>query len=340
MKIAIALSGGIDSAFAAYLLKKQNYDLIAITFKIFDSQEETLFKAQKIAQQLQIPHYIIDFKEIFEKEVITYFVNSYAKGKTPNPCIWCNKKIKFGEFFRYALRSFKIDKFATGHYVKIEEYKNEILFKKAKDKKKDQSYFLSLVDKEVISYLDFPLGDFTKEEVRDLAQALFPFIKVKESQDICFLKGKSLKEFLSKFLPEKKGPVIYNNKIVGWHPGIYWFTIGQRKGLKLPLGKPLYIISLDPEENKIILGEKEKLFSKGLILENLNLHLSLEKWNEVYAQIRYRSNIVKVKDIYKKGEDYVVLFENPVKSVTPGQICAFYEKEYLLGGGVIKSRLL
>lgn len=342
MRIALALSGGIDSAICAYILKKEGYEVIGLTFELFDSQKETVDKAKQIASFLNISHYILDLKEFFEKEIISYFVNSYAKGVTPNPCAWCNKKIKFGKVLEIAIKTFKIEKFATGHYVEKENYKGKMLLKKAKDVNKDQSYFLSLIDAEVIPSLLFPLGNLTKSEVKALGKKIFNFLDYKDSQDICFLKNKSLKEFLSKYLPKKEGLVFYQDKVVGTHPGIQWFTVGQRKGLGLALGKPLYIVKLCAKENKIILGEEKELFSEGLILENLNLHLPLELWTNPYAKIRYKTPLIKVKDIIKINEEkgeYKILFETPVKGVTPGQICAFYENEFLLGGGVIKEAL-
>jgi tRNA-specific 2-thiouridylase len=339
MKIAVALSGGIDSAVTTYILKEKKYPLIGITFELFESQEENIEKAKYVAHLLNIPHHVLELKEFFKKEIIFYFVDSYAKGLTPNPCAWCNRKIKFGKVLEWAIKNLKIEKFATGHYVKIENYKGKPLLKRAKDKNKDQSYFLALIDCEIIPYLIFPLGDFTKDEVKSLGKNLFKFLDYKESQDICFLKNKTLKEFLSTYLPEKKGFVVYKDKIIGTHSGIQWYTIGQRKGLGIPFGKPLYIVDLDFKENKIILGEEKDLFSKGLILEDLNFHLPLNLWTNPSAQIRYKASMAKVKDIIKNNKEYKVLFETPVKGVTPGQICVFYERDFLLGGGVIKSAI-
>ena len=336
MKIAVALSGGIDSAVTTYILKEKKYPLIGITFELFESQEENIEKAKYVAHLLNIPHHVLELKEFFKKEIISYFVDSYAKGLTPNPCAWCNKKIKFGKVLELAIKNLKIEKFATGHYVKIENYKGKLLLKRAKDKDKDQSYFLALINCEIIPYLILPLGDFTKDEVKSLGKNLFKFLDYKESQDICFLKNKTLKEFLSIYLPEKKGFVVYKDKIIGTHSGIQWYTIGQRKGLGIPFGKPLYIIDLDFKENKIILGEEKDLFSKGLILEGLNFHLPLNLWTNPLAQIRYKASMTKVKDIIKNNKEYKVLFETSVKGVTPGQICVFYERDFLLGGGVIK----
>uniref|UniRef100_A0A7C4NUQ0 tRNA-specific 2-thiouridylase MnmA n=1 Tax=Thermodesulfobacterium geofontis TaxID=1295609 RepID=A0A7C4NUQ0_9BACT len=339
MKIAVALSGGIDSAITAYILKERNYQLIGITFELFESQKETIEKAKYVAHFLNIPHHVLELKEFFKKEIISYFIDSYAKGLTPNPCAWCNRKIKFGKVLEWSIKNLKIEKFATGHYVKIENYKGKSLLKRAKDKNKDQSYFLALIDCEIIPYLIFPLGDFTKDEVKSLGKNLFKFLDYKESQDICFLKNKTLKEFLSTYLPEKRGFVVYKDEIIGTHSGIHWYTIGQRKGLGIPFGKPLYIIDLDFNENKIVLGEEKDLLSKGLILENLNFHLPLDLWTNPLAQIRYKAPIAKVKDIIKNDKEYKVLFETPVKGVTPGQICVFYEDEFLLGGGVIKKAI-
>ncbi len=339
MKIAIALSGGIDSAVAGFLLKKTDYELIGITFEVLDSQNESTKKAKLIAELLNIPHHLLDLKDYFKAEIVDYFINSYAQGLTPNPCAWCNRKVKFGKVLEFAIKTFNVEKFATGHYARITEYKENLVLKKAKDKNKDQSYFLSLIKREVIPHLIFPLGELTKEEIKALGKKLFDFLDYKESQDICFLKNKSLKEFLSEYLPEKKGPVVYKDRVVGTHSGIHLFTIGQRKGLGIPLGKPLYIIELDSKENKIILGEERDLFSNGLILENLNLHLPLNLWENPFAQIRYRADLARVKDIIETEEGYKVLFETPVKGITPGQVCAFYEDEFLLGGGIIKRAI-
>lgn len=338
MKIAICLSGGIDSAVSAYLLKKQGVSLVGITFKLFEKQKE-IEKAKFIAQTLDIPHHIIDLTQKFQEQIISYFINTYAQGKTPNPCALCNAKIKFGEVLDWTLKNLGAEKLATGHYVDLGEYQGELLLKKPKDTKKDQSYFLSLINKQVLPFLNFPLSGYLKEEVKIMAKEIFGIETSQESQDVCFLKRTSVKEFLSMFLQPKKGPVVYKEKVVGTHEGIFFYTIGQRKGLKLPLGKPLYITCLDPQTNTIFLGEKKDLAVKGLVLESLNLHLPIEKWTSPEAQIRYRAPRVKVKDIITEGKKTKVLFEEVVFGVTPGQVCAFYEKEFLLGGGIIVDKL-
>lgn len=334
MKIGIALSGGIDSTAAAYLLKNQGFEVIGLTFKFFKGSEEVCERALKIAERLDIPCYVLDLERDFKEEVISYFIATYQEGKTPNPCAICNKKIKFGKAMQIAFERFKLDKLATGHYVKIEPYKGELLLSKGKDLNKDQSYFLALIDREVLPKLLFPLGTYTKEEVKKLVLDLLDLV-YRESQDVCFLRGKTLKEFLSQYLELKKGPLIYKDKIVGYHQGFYFFTVGQRKGLRLALGKPVYVTKIDPKENKVILGEKADLLKRGVILENLNLHLPISKWTNPFAQIRYRTNQIKIKDILIEPDRWKLIFENPVVGITPGQVCVFYEDNHVLGGGII-----
>lgn len=334
MKIGIALSGGIDSAATAYLLKNQGFELIGLTFKFFKGSENICERALKIAERLNIPCYVLDLERDFKEEVISYFIATYKEGKTPNPCAICNQKIKFGKAMQIAFEKFKLDKFATGHYVKIKDYKGELLLSRARDLNKDQSYFLALIDKEILPKLLFPLGTYTKEEVRKLVLELLDLV-CSESQDVCFLRGKTLREFLSQYLELKKGPIIYRDKIVGYHQGLYFFTVGQRRGLGLALGKPVYVTKIEPKENKVILGEKADLLKRGVILKNLNLHLSLSKWTHPFAQIRYRTNQVKIKDILVETDRWRVFFENPVLGITPGQVCVFYENNHVLGGGII-----
>ncbi|QER42187.1 tRNA 2-thiouridine(34) synthase MnmA [Thermodesulfobacterium sp. TA1] len=338
MKIAICLSGGVDSSFAAYLLKEQGFSLVGLTFKLFENQEE-IEKAKMIAEKLEIPHHIIDLSHEFQAQIISYFVKTYQEGKTPNPCALCNRKIKFGKVLEWALKTLKVEKLATGHYVGLEAYQGEVLLKKAKDHKKDQSYFLSLITKEALPFLTFPLNGYLKEDIKNLAKKIFNLETSKESQDVCFLKGKSIKEFLSLFLNPQKGPIVYKDRVVGQHEGIFFYTIGQRKGLRIPLGKPLYIIRLEAKTNTVFLGEKEDLAAKGVVLENLNLHLPINRWTSPEAQIRYRAPLVKVKDVVQKEEKTEVYFKEPVFGVTPGQVCAFYEKDFLLGGGIIVDKL-
>ncbi len=343
MKVGVALSGGVDSAVSCYLLKKSGAELVALTFDHGYLPKEHLEAAKDIARFFKIEHYILDVKRLFEEKVIKLFIEFYRNGRTPNPCTFCNANIKFAYLLDFAIRKLSCTKFATGHYVKTKIFQGYPLLCSPKDSKKDQTYFLSLVSQKVIPKLEFPLKDFTKEEVKELAEKLkLPCTAEKGSQDICFLKGKPLKDFLKNFLPEKPGKVIYQGKVVGEHKGIYWYTIGQRRGLRLPLGKPLYIAELRAEENEIVLTEEKGLYSTECLLENLNLHLPFDFWEglfkkELYAKVRYRSPLKRVSAVKKRKKGVLVKFAEPVKAITPGQVCAFYYKGMLLGGGIIKE---
>ncbi|MGC8966599.1 MAG: tRNA 2-thiouridine(34) synthase MnmA [Caldimicrobium sp.] len=339
MKVAIALSGGVDSSVSALLLKKEGYDVLGVSFLLFNGQEEILKQAQKVANFLKIPYFLIDLRETFKREVIEHFLREYSRGKTPNPCALCNRIIKFGVLFELVKNNFGAEFYATGHYVEKGHYKNHVLLKISRNREKDQSYFLSLIPREIIPNLLFPVGVFeSKDEVRKIAlQEGLPLYQERESQDVCFFMGKTLKEYLKEHLKEREGEIIYQGKVVGRHKGIHFYTIGQRKGLNLPLGKPLYIIRIDSETNRIYLGEEKELERRDLYLEDLNFHLPLKFWENPKAQIRYRTEKIPVKDLQKEGDAWRVVLEREAKRVTPGQVCAFYENEYLLGGGIILS---
>lgn len=344
IKVAVALSGGVDSAVSALLLKEKkitfsykNYDLIGITFHLFQGQEAQIEKAKGIAKFLGIDHVVFDLRKVFKEKVIKYFIELYKKGLTPNPCAICNRLIKFGLVTELMEKELAASYLATGHYVEIAEYKGYKLLKVSRNVAKDQSYFLALIDQEKLGKLIFPVGTFfSKDEVRKYAleKGLVSFEK-KESQEVCFFQGKSLKDFLMDYLPLVEGEIIYRDKVVGRHKGYFFYTIGQRRGLNLPMGKPLYVIKTDPARNRVFLGEKKDLLKGYLYLDRINFHLPLDKWNKVSAQIRYRSEKVPVKDLIKDERGWKVIFEREVAGIAPGQICAFYEEEYLLGGGII-----
>lgn len=338
-KVAVAMSGGVDSSLSALLLKKEGYEVLGVSFLLFDGQEKALWHAKGIAENLEIPHTIIDLRETFKKEIIVAFLQGYSQGKTPNPCALCNRIIKFGIVAEFVKRDFGAEFYATGHYVRKGEYKGYLLFRVSKNLAKDQSYFLALVKGEVIEHLLFPVGEFeSKEEVKKLAEknGLKGFQK-SESQDVCFFMGKTLKEFLKEHLGEKEGEIIYQGKVVGRHRGIHFYTIGQRKGLNLPLGKPVYVIKLEAETNRVYLGEEKELEKKEFYLEDVNFQLPFAFWERPLAQIRYRTEKIQVKDIVREGEAWKVILERSAKRIAPGQVCAFYESDFLLGGGIIKD---
>ncbi|MCS7199861.1 MAG: tRNA 2-thiouridine(34) synthase MnmA [Caldimicrobium sp.] len=339
-RIAIAMSGGVDSSYSALLLKKTyapKGTIVGVSFLLFEELRPQLEKARQIAEHIGIEHHIIDLREDFQREVKDYFLRSYAQGLTPNPCAICNRTIKFGLVPRLILKSISVDGYATGHYVSKGEHKGYILLKSSSNKARDQSYFLALIERDLIPLLLFPVGNFSnKEEVIKLAKEeglnIFQF---KESQDVCFLQGKTLREYLREYLPEREGEIIYRGKRVGTHMGIHFYTLGQRKGLRIPLGRPLYIVRIDERENKLYLGDEQELLRESFYVKDINFHLPLDRWNRVSAQIRYRTERIVISDIVPEGSLWRIKLAKPTKRITPGQICAFYEGDYLLGGGII-----
>lgn len=338
-KVVVAMSGGIDSSLSALLLRKEGYHVMGVSFLLFDGQEKVLLHAKGVAENLEISHTIIDLREIFKKEIMRAFLQSYSQGKTPNPCALCNRIIKFGVVAELVKGDFGAEFYATGHYVRKGEYKGFNLFRVSKNRFKDQSYFLALVRGEIIESLLFPVGDFeSKEEVKRLAEKEgLKGYQTSESQDVCFLMGKTLKEFLREYLGEKEGEIIYQDRVVGRHNGVHFYTIGQRKGFNLPFGKPVYVVKIEAETNRVYLGEESELQRKEFYIEDINFQLPFEFWEKPLVQIRYRTEKVPVKDIMREGKILKIILERPTKRVTPGQVCAFYENDFLLGGGIIKD---
>ncbi|WP_448587613.1 tRNA 2-thiouridine(34) synthase MnmA [Thermocrinis sp.] len=348
MRVAIGMSGGVDSSVSALIMKERGYEVIGITLRfhkeVCDSlrvccSPKDVQDAVKVSQRLGIPHLTIDWEKLFEERVIKNFVEEHRKGKTPNPCAVCNREVKTGFLARYLREVALIDKLATGHYARIVDYKDRKLIARAKDKKRDQSYFMALLRQEDIELLEFPLGDMTKEEVRALASKYgLETAQKPDSQDVCFLMGEDVGSFLARRLGSAEGSFIYKGKVVGKHDGFYRYTIGQRKGLGVALGKPVYVVGIDAEKNLVYLGDEEDLQRDWLILREINFHLPPEMWDRPTAQIRYRNATFKVKDVERLEDGrYKVVFEEKVKGITPGQVCAFYEDDVLIAGGVIEE---
>lgn len=343
-KIAVvALSGGVDSSVCCYLLKEQGYKVIGITGKMTSSSSANTIceKAKKVADNLGIEHIVLDLSKDFEQEVIEYFKNTYAQGCTPNPCAVCNKKIKWGKIFDYAMNELHADIFATGHYANIQKFGDYYTLFPAKDPKKDQMYFLYSLNQENFAKTVFPLYEYEKTDVRKIAEKInIPSKAQKDSQDICFIeKPETLKSFLKNLFGEKKGDFIHirTGKKLGEHTGYYKYTIGQRKGLEIAYTEPLYVIKIDAENNTVYVGEKSEAYGTELELTDLHFVYPIEeKVLDIDTKIRY--NMEKISVHVEINEDKAKMtFTEPVYSITSGQIAVFYDKNdgHLIGGGRI-----
>ena len=343
-KVAVALSGGVDSAVVAALLIEQGYEVIGLTGKMFcsDEAEQTVCNAKKVAEKLNIKHYVYDVSEIFSKNVIKYFENSYAKGETPNPCIMCNKYIKWGCLFDYALNELKADFIATGHYANIKNENGIFKLYPAADEHKDQLYFLFSLNQEQLSKTIFPLSNYRKEDVRLIAEKYdLPPKSAKESQDICFIKAPmTTKKYLNNLFNAKVGDFIEKStgKVLGKHNGFWQFTIGQRKGIGIAAPTPLYVVDIDACNNIVYVDTQDKLYTESLSLKHIYWCYEIaEKEFEVLVKIRYNMQAVKAF-VRKDTNKYIISFEIPVSAITKGQACVFYDiyNGHLLGGGFIE----
>jgi len=354
MRIAVAMSGGVDSSVSALLLKEAGHEIIGVTLR-FHREECTrdlshnvccspqdVKDAALISQQIGIPHITLSWEEIFRERVINYFIEEYTAGRTPNPCAVCNREVKTAFLADYLKKVADIDRLATGHHAVIEDDpRYGRVIKRGKDPLKDQSYFLSLIPPESLKILEFPIGHLTKEEVRNIARERgLGVAEKRDSQEVCFLMGMTPGEYIESMVGKREGEIVTEEgEVLGRHRGIYNYTIGQRRGLGVATGRPLYVIGIDPQTNRVIVGEEEALYSEGLFVKAINFHVLPEKWNRPVAQIRYRSRPVGVRDIVEEGDGYRILFEERIRGITPGQVVAFYEGEVLLGGSIIEERL-
>lgn len=340
---AVALSGGVDSSVTALILQQKGYEVIGITGKMIKSTASEIIcrNAQKVADKLGIKLHILDVSDKFQKKVIDYFENSYKTGQTPNPCIVCNQFIKWGEIFNYAINNLNADIFATGHYAQIKNDNGIYKLYPAKDEHKDQLYFLYRLGQKELSKTIFPLSEYDKEQVKQMAYDFdLPPKSSKESQDICFIQKPNTTK---KYLTDKFGQIsgdfieISTGKKLGTHQGYYQYTIGQRKGIGIAAPYPLYVINIDAEKNIVYLGKKEDDLRKSLIIENLNFSYPTEKKDfDAMVKIRYNMQAKKahIKIIESKAE---IEFYEPVNSITPGQAGVIYDMTdgHLIGGGQV-----
>lgn len=334
-RVLIGMSGGVDSSVAAYLLKKEGYEVVGLTMSLFPKENDTsIIDAKQVCQKLNIEHYIVDYTKEFSNKVIKNFIENYQNAKTPNPCIECNKYFKFGLMWQKA-QELNCDYIATGHYAAIKDNKLCRI-----DYPKDQSYFLYKIDKSILPHILFPLNKYiNKDEIRKIAeeQNLCVYNK-KDSQDICFIENNDYSSFLEQNLDNlpNKGDFIYHGKVIGQHKGLIYYTIGQRKGLGISYLHPLYVISLNKENNQVILGDEEELYTKIVNITDINILVD-KLPSKAQAKIRYKSKLTSCNIEIIDNNNLRIIFDEPVKSVTPGQSLVLYDNDIVLGGGIIKE---
>ena len=334
--VLVGMSGGVDSSVAASLLHSQGHNVVGVTLQLSQGEkqvrsccsEKDIQDAHEVAMQMGFPHYTIDYSENFKAHVVDDFVDEYKSGRTPNPCVRCNQKIKFGDLMQFA-KKIGADYVATGHYVRQCDQNG---LHRPKDMNKDQTYFLALVQREYLSMMKFPLGNYYKSEIREMAEQMkLPVANKRDSQDLCFIQNGSYRDILRQIAEKTQQGLFVDveDNIVGYHDGLENYTVGQRKGVTLPNG-PWFVIKIIAEENKVVIGRKEDLMRTSFRIDQVNFIADME--TEMLAQIRARHNPIPCRF---DPESSTVHLTEPTIAVSPGQLCAFYAGDKLLGGGRI-----
>jgi tRNA-uridine 2-sulfurtransferase len=346
-KVMVAMSGGVDSSVAAYLLVKEGYTVVGVTMCLGVNRADEkkpaccgpreIDDARHVCRVLDIPHYVLDFSGFLQEKVIDNFIAEYAAGRTPNPCIRCNRYLKFGALFKNA-RAMGFPYLATGHYAATGTYKKQPVIKKPADARKDQTYFLYAVPRIALKSIMMPLGPYTKDQVRQIARtAKLPVADKPQSQDICFIPGKDYKAFLEArgYRCEPGEIVDRSGKVLGRHKGIVSYTIGQRGGLGISSASGLHVLDIDVKNNRLIVGERTYLKAAGLVASQVNTHVSALP-RRASAKIRYGHPAVPAA-VTLSGSKLTVVFDDAQESITPGQSVVLYDRNVLLGGGIIEQ---